>query len=62
MRVTKKGQDLLDSGELSENDLADFLLKFAFMTDEQLAERDALPTKEARKAYVKNLPLPKRGN
>jgi len=60
MRITKKGQDFLDAEGLSDNDFAEFLLKFAFMSDEQLAERDALPTKEARKAYVKNLPLPKR--
>ena len=52
------GQDLT---QISDADFADFLLKFAFMTPEQLAERDALPTREARRAYVKNLPLPKIG-
>jgi hypothetical protein len=58
MSKGKFGQDL---SEISDSDFADFLLKFAFMTDAQLAERDALPTKEARKAYVRNLPLPKIG-
>lgn len=52
------GQDL---SQTSDKDFADFLLKFAYMTPEQLAERDALPTREARKAYIKNLPLPQIG-
>lgn len=60
MRITKKGKELLDSSEISEKDFSEFLLKFAYMTDEQLAERDALPTKEARQEFVKNLPLPDR--
>ena len=60
MRITKKGKELLESSEVSEQEFSDFLLKFAFMTEEQLAERDALPTKEARKEFVKNLPLPDR--
>jgi hypothetical protein len=60
MRVTKKGKDLLESEEISEKDFSEFLLKFAYMTDEQLAERDALPTREARKEFVKNLQLPNR--
>lgn len=60
MRITKKGKDLLESNEVSEKDFSDFLLKFAFMSDEQLAERDALPTKEARKEFMKNLKLPER--
>jgi len=57
MRKGRFGQDL---DLISDTDFADFLLKFAFMTDAQLAERDALPTKEARRQYVKDLPLPKR--
>jgi hypothetical protein len=60
MRITQKGKDLIESGEVSEKDFSDFLLKFAFMSDEQLAERDALPTREARKEFMKNLPLPER--
>ena len=60
MRITKKGKELLESSEVSEQEFSEFLLKFAFMTDEQLAERDALPTKEARKEFIKNLPLPDR--
>jgi hypothetical protein len=30
------------------------------MTDEQMAEREALPTKEARQEFMRNLPLPER--
>lgn len=60
MRITSKGKDLIESGEVTEEDFSDFLLKFAFMTDEQLAERDALPTREARKEFMKNLQLPNR--
>jgi len=60
MRITQKGKDLIESGEVSEKDFSDFLLKFAYMSDEQLAERDALPTREARKEFMKNLPLPER--
>jgi hypothetical protein len=58
MRKGRFGQNL---DKMSDQDFADFLLKFAFMTDAQLAERDALPTMEARREYVKNLPLPKMG-
>jgi hypothetical protein len=58
MRKGKFGQDL---SQTSDSDFADFLLKFAYMTPEQMEERDALPTREARKAYMKNLPLPKIG-
>ena len=57
MAKGKYGQNL---DLVSDEDFADFLLKFAFMTDEQLAEREALPTREARKAYVSNLPMPER--
>jgi hypothetical protein len=57
MAKGKYGQNL---DLVSDEDFADFLLKFAFMTDEQLAEREALPTREARKAYVRNLPMPER--
>lgn len=59
MRKGRFGQDL---DLVSDQDFADFLLKFAFMTEKQLAEREALPTKEARKEYVRNLPLPKLGH
>lgn len=54
----KFGQDL---AVVSDNDFADFLLKFAYMTQEQVEERDALPTKEARREFVRNLPLPSLG-
>lgn len=57
MNKGKYGQDL---DLISDKDFADFLVKFAEMTDEQLAEREALPTREARREYVKNLPMPKR--
>jgi hypothetical protein len=30
------------------------------MTEEQMAEREALPTKEARRDFMRNLPLPER--
>jgi hypothetical protein len=56
MRKGRFGQDL---AETSDQEFADFLLKFAFMTPEQMDERNSLPTREARKAYMKNLPLPK---
>ena len=59
MAKGKFGQDL---DKMSDQDFADFLLKFVYMTEEQLAYREALPTKEARKEYVKNLPLPKLGH
>jgi hypothetical protein len=60
MKITKKGKDLLAETSLTPKEFADFLLKFAFMSDEQLAERDALPTKEARQEFMRNLPLPER--
>jgi len=60
MRITKKGEDLLAKTSLTKEEFTEFVLKFAFMTDEQLAERDALPTKEARQEFMKNLPLPER--
>jgi hypothetical protein len=58
MHITKKGKELLESGEVSEKDFSEFLLKFAFMTSEQFTEWQTLPTKETRKAFIKNLPLP----
>jgi len=58
VKISKKGQDLL--AELSTQDLYEFLLKFAFMTEEQMAEREALPTIEARRDFMRNLPLPER--
>ncbi len=56
MRKGRFGQDL---DLMSDDDFAETLLKMVFMTDAQHAERDALPTKEARRAYVRSLPLPK---
>lgn len=56
MRITKKGKELLDSGDISPESL----LKFAFMTDEQLSAWNALPTKEAREKFMNELPLPVR--
>jgi len=58
MNKGKFGQDL---AVISDSEFAEFLLKFAYMTQEQLAERDALPTKEARREFVRNLPLPRLG-
>ena len=60
MRITKKGEDLLAKTSLTKEEFTEFVLKFAFMSDEQLAERDALPTKEARQEFMRNLPLPER--
>lgn len=60
MRITKKGKDLLANSSLTPQEFAEFLLKFAFMTNEQMAEREALPTREARKEFMRNLPLPER--
>lgn len=56
--MTNKGKYGQDLDLISDDDFADFLVKFAVMTDEQLAEREALPTREARREYVKNLPRP----
>jgi hypothetical protein len=55
MNKGKYGQDL---AKISDNEFAEFLLKFAFMTPEQMEERDNLPTKEARREFMRNLPLP----
>lgn len=55
MNKGKYGQDL---AKISDNDFAEFLLKFAYMTDAQMEERNNLPTKEARREYMRNLPLP----
>ncbi len=60
MKITKKGEDLLAKTSLTKEEFAEFLLKFAFMTEEQMAEREALPTQEARKEFMRNLPLPER--
>ena len=60
MRITKKGEDLLAKTSLTKEEFTEFVLKFAFMSDEQLAERDALPTREARQEFMRNLPLPER--
>lgn len=56
-----KGRFGQDTELVSDSDFAEFLLKFAHMTPEQMEERDALPTREARQAYIKNLPFPKLG-
>ena len=60
MRITKKGEDLLAKTSIHTAEFQKFLLKFAFMTDEEFAEWETLPTKEARKEYMKKLPLPER--
>ena len=60
LRITKKGEDLLAKTSIHTVEFHKFLLKFAFMTDEEFAEWETLPTKEARKEYMKNLPLPER--
>ena len=60
MRITKKGEDLLAKTSIHTEEFQKFLLKFAFMTDEEFSEWETLPTKEARKEYMKNLPLPER--
>jgi hypothetical protein len=58
MNKGKFGQDL---AKISDNEFAEFLLKFAYMTPEQMEERDNLPTKEARREFMRNLPLPALG-
>ena len=60
MRITKKGEDLLAKTSLTKEEFTEFVLKFAFMTEEQMAEREALPTKEARRDFMRNLQLPER--
>ena len=60
MRITKKGEDLLAKTSIHTVEFQKFLLKFAFMTDEEFAEWETLPPKEAGKEYIKNLPLPER--
>jgi hypothetical protein len=39
-------------------EMAEKILKLAFATDEQMKEWEALPTREARKAYWDTLPTP----
>lgn len=41
---------------------AETILKFLFATDEQLAEREALKTREQRKAYWDSIPTPQLKN
>ena len=60
MRITKKGEDLLAKTSIHTEELQKFLIKFDFMTDEQFAEWETLPTKEARQEFMRNLPLPER--
>ena len=60
MKITKKGEDLLAKTSIHTEEFQKFLLKFAFMTDEQYAEWETLPTKEARGEFMRNLSLPER--
>ena len=57
MKVTEKGKQLLDREKLSAP-RAEFLLKFAFMSDEQFWKWSELETTAEARAFMEAIPMP----
>ena len=58
MRVTKKGNALLKDREKLSTPRAEFLIKFASMSDEQFWKWSELKTTAEARAFMEALPMP----
>ena len=58
MRVTKKGNALIKDRERLSTPRAEFLLKFASMSDEQFEKWSELKTSAEEKAFMSAIPMP----
>ena len=58
MRVTKKGSALLKDREKLSTPRAEFLIKFASMSDEQFWKWSELKTTAEARAFMEAIPMP----
>ena len=58
MRVTKKGNALLKDREKLSTPRAEFLIKFASMSDEQFWKWSELKTSAEARAFMEAIPMP----
>ena len=58
MRVTKKGNALIKDREKLSTPRAEFLLKFASMSDEQFWKWSELKTTAEARAFMEAIPMP----
>ena len=58
MRVTKKGNALLKDREKLSTPRAEFLIKFASMSDEQFWKWSELKTTAEARAFMEAIPMP----
>ena len=58
MKVTEKGKAFLKERERTSPLRAEFLLKFAFMSDEQFWKWSQLETTAEAKAFMEAIPMP----
>lgn len=58
MRITKKGNALIKDRERTSTPRAEFLLKFAFMSDEQFEKWSELETTAEARAFMEAIPMP----
>ena len=58
MRVTKKGKAFLKDREKTSAPRAEFLIKFAFMSDEQFWKWSELKTTAEARAFMEAIPMP----
>ena len=57
MKITEKGKEFLANEPITK-EFAEWLLKFAYATDEQMATWNSLKTKEERKGFWNTIPMP----
>ena len=58
MRITKKGKQLIKDRERLSTPRAEFLLKFASMSDEQFWKWSELKTTAEARAFMEAIPMP----
>lgn len=58
MRTSKKASALIKDREKLDTPRAEFLLKFAFMSDEQFEKWSELKTTAEAKAFMSAIPMP----
>jgi hypothetical protein len=58
MKVTEKGKAFLKERERTNPLRAEFLLKFAFMSDEQFEKWSELKTTAEARAFMEAIPMP----
>jgi hypothetical protein len=58
MKVTKKGNALLKDRERTSAPRAEFLIKFASMSDEQFEKWSELKTTAEARAFMEAIPMP----